>query len=88
MSSRPLSDAGKQFARSQEDEFSMRIAEASTSSASKRQSQYANTRRMPGGTFRMGSGNHYPEEAPVHRVMVDGFWMKPHARPDVIRGPV
>ena len=23
--------------------------------------------------FRMGSDRHYPEEAPVHRVMVDGF---------------
>jgi formylglycine-generating enzyme required for sulfatase activity len=30
---------------------------------------------VPGGTFRMGSNNHYPEEAPVHRVTVDGFWM-------------
>jgi sulfatase modifying factor 1 len=29
--------------------------------------------RIPGGTFRMGSDNHYPEEAPVHRVTVDGF---------------
>jgi formylglycine-generating enzyme required for sulfatase activity len=27
------------------------------------------------GTFRMGSGQHYPEEAPVHSVTVDGFWM-------------
>jgi len=30
---------------------------------------------VPGGTFRMGSGAHYPEEAPVHRVTVDGFWI-------------
>lgn len=30
---------------------------------------------VPGGTFRMGSDRHYPEEAPVHRVTVGGFWM-------------
>jgi formylglycine-generating enzyme len=34
--------------------------------------------RIPGGTFRMGSDHHYPEEAPSHRVRVDGFWMDPH----------
>src|SRR5215471_10972339 len=28
-----------------------------------------------GGTFRMGSDKHYPEEAPVHRVTVGGFWI-------------
>jgi formylglycine-generating enzyme len=27
------------------------------------------------GTFRMGSDGHYPEEAPAHRVTVDGFWI-------------
>jgi formylglycine-generating enzyme required for sulfatase activity len=30
---------------------------------------------IPGGTFRMGSDRHYPEEAPAHRVTVDGFWI-------------
>jgi formylglycine-generating enzyme required for sulfatase activity len=30
---------------------------------------------IPGGTFLMGSDRHYPEEAPAHRVTVDGFWM-------------
>jgi len=31
--------------------------------------------RIPGGTFRMGSDKHYAEEAPVHRVTVDEFWI-------------
>jgi formylglycine-generating enzyme len=30
---------------------------------------------VPGGTFRMGSDRHYPEERPVHHVAVDGFWI-------------
>jgi formylglycine-generating enzyme len=30
---------------------------------------------ISGGTFRMGSDRHYPEEAPAHRVAVDGFWI-------------
>ena len=32
-------------------------------------------RWIPGGTFAMGSDAFYPEERPVHRVTVDGFWM-------------
>ena len=33
---------------------------------------------IPGGTFLMGSNDFYPEEQPVHRVSVDGFWMDDH----------
>jgi formylglycine-generating enzyme required for sulfatase activity len=33
---------------------------------------------VPGGTFLMGSNEHYPEEAPAHRVVVDAFWMERH----------
>jgi sulfatase modifying factor 1 len=29
---------------------------------------------VPGGTFTMGSNEHYPEESPAHKVTVDGFW--------------
>ena len=35
-------------------------------------------RWIPGGTFAMGSEDFYPEERPVHRVTVDGFWMDEH----------
>ena len=30
---------------------------------------------LEGGTFLMGSDDHYPEEAPRHPVRVDGFWI-------------
>ena len=30
---------------------------------------------IPGGTFTMGSNDHYPEEAPAHQVSVSGFWI-------------
>ncbi|MBP0451044.1 SUMF1/EgtB/PvdO family nonheme iron enzyme [Kitasatospora sp. RG8] len=35
--------------------------------------------RIPGGSFPMGSGgfSFYPEERPVHPVVVDGFWVTP-----------
>ena len=33
---------------------------------------------VPGGEFAMGSADFYPEERPVHRVEVDGFWMDEH----------
>src|SRR5260370_3789401 len=33
---------------------------------------------IPGGTFRMGSADFYPEERPVHPVTLDGFWIDEH----------
>jgi formylglycine-generating enzyme len=30
---------------------------------------------VPEGSFLMGSDRHYPEEAPIHRVAVEGFWI-------------
>ena len=33
---------------------------------------------VPGGTFQMGSNDHYPEERPVHRVTVDSFSIDTH----------
>jgi formylglycine-generating enzyme len=33
---------------------------------------------LPGGVFTMGSDRHYPEEAPAHRVRVDGFRIAVH----------
>ncbi len=33
---------------------------------------------VPGGSFLMGSEDFYPEERPVRRVEVDGFWMDIH----------
>ena len=38
-------------------------------------SRYGDMTWISGGTFRMGSDRHYPEEAPVRRVTVDGFWI-------------
>jgi sulfatase modifying factor 1 len=32
---------------------------------------------IEGGTFRMGSDKHYPEEAPAHNVTVSGFFIDP-----------
>ena len=33
---------------------------------------------VPEGEFLMGSEDFYPEERPVHRVAVDGFWIDEH----------
>jgi hypothetical protein len=44
----------------------MSFAEANASAA--RHQQQADMRLVAGGTFRMGSDRHYPEEAPILRV--------------------
>ena len=33
---------------------------------------------VPGGSFLMGSESFYPEERPVRRAEIDGFWMDEH----------
>jgi formylglycine-generating enzyme len=38
-------------------------------------SRERNMVRILGGTFTMGSDRHYPEEAPLHRVTVEAFWI-------------
>src|SRR5690242_6620147 len=49
-------------------------AQADVSSPSRR-APAKNMVWVPGGEFSMGSDDFYPEEGPVHRVNVDGFWM-------------
>jgi sulfatase modifying factor 1 len=39
---------------------------------------HKNMVRVPGGAFLMGSNDFYPEEQPVRRVAVDGYWMDAH----------
>src|SRR5689334_4278092 len=54
-----------------------KLAFASTPIARRSQAQSppADMIWICGGSFRMGSDTHYPEEAPAHRVTVDGFWV-------------
>jgi formylglycine-generating enzyme required for sulfatase activity len=40
--------------------------------------EYRNMRWVPDGQFTMGSDAFYPEEGPVHRVEIDGFWIDEH----------
>ena len=50
------------------------MAEAVAARAALRRDMVA----IPGGTFRMGSEDFYPEERPVREVTVGGFWMDEH----------
>jgi formylglycine-generating enzyme required for sulfatase activity len=50
-------------------------AEAATTAIPAHETAHPNMVRIPGGIFHMGSDRHYPEEAPVHRVSVDAFWI-------------
>jgi formylglycine-generating enzyme len=44
-----------------------------------REMTYDDMAQIPGGTFRMGSDIHYPEERPVHSMTLDAFRMDRHA---------
>jgi len=55
------------------DEMDNRTKRANEASA------LAGMKWIPGGTFLMGSDRHYPEEAPAHKVSVDGFWIDQYA---------
>jgi sulfatase modifying factor 1 len=63
-----------------EIEIPMRLGDTDSSPAGRRHRQHADMRLVPVGTFRMGSDKRYPEEAPVHRVTVDRFWIDRSAR--------
>jgi formylglycine-generating enzyme required for sulfatase activity len=48
---------------------------AASAPAVKRNPASSNMVRLDGGSFTMGSGAHYPEEAPAHPVSVTTFWI-------------
>jgi len=52
-----------------------RIDAPTTSSKTATSSPDSNMVWVAGGTFQMGSNDHYPEEAPAHSETVSGFWM-------------
>jgi formylglycine-generating enzyme len=53
----------------------MRIGEKALSELRSEESLHPDMVWIPGGTIRMGSDTHYPEEAPAHRVTADGSWI-------------
>jgi formylglycine-generating enzyme len=56
----------------------MTTLEAAPMAAPSRPSAAADMVWISGGTFRMGSDRHYPEESPSHKVKVAGFWISKH----------
>src|SRR6478609_7855182 len=58
-------------------EAGMEMASAATTKTETGQS-HGNMAWIPGGEFRMGDERFYPEERPVHRVALDGFWIDEH----------
>jgi sulfatase modifying factor 1 len=52
-----------------------RMSETSTERSSLPTAPHGDMVWIVGGELRMGSDAHYPEEAPAHRVVVDGFWI-------------
>src|SRR5882762_3243292 len=58
--------------------ISARQLEPATKSPGRRKHQFEGIVWIPGGTFLMGSNDHYPEEAPAHNVTVEGFWIDQH----------
>jgi len=60
------------------DNISTQQSDASAKSRRGRKPPFEGMVWIPGGTFLMGSNDHYPEEAPAHSVTVEGFWMDQH----------
>src|ERR1700751_6350644 len=50
-------------------------AESQIDGSAREVASYSDMVHLSGGTFRMGSDHHYPEEAPMHRVTVSPFWI-------------
>jgi Sulfatase-modifying factor enzyme 1 len=57
--------------RSRQQGTSMRSIEALLQTSEDLRAETADMIWIPGGTLRMGSDHHYPEEAPAHRVTVE-----------------
>lgn len=54
------------------------MSETSAANQAMARTPAKNMARVPGGSFLMGSRDFYPEESPVRRVEVDGFWIDEH----------